>query len=442
MTALDIFEELRFVLELIGAELVFLTPFAKPKSGFVPHVVLGAGALSLISMGYFLLRELDNRLPALLYYGIVCGWYIILTLLTIIYLKFCFQITFHNALYMCIAGYAAQHLIYIGIHEVLALGIWKELQEHLFLYFLISLATCVIVYMIIYRVFARKLSLCGGLMFEDSAATVISSTLLLIALMVCTFTCQHIFQFGGEMRYYGAALDALICILILVIQYISFRMALVSKEQTVIEQMLRNSERYYAISKEMIELVNRNCHDMKHHLQALKLAGDDERQAFIKETEQNIQRYHILVNTDDEVLNTILAEKGLYCDSLRIKLSCALDGTRLDFISAPDLYALLGNAIDNAIERVKQFPDTEKRIISLSIQRRGAFVSIQTNNYYEGTIELRDGLPITTKGDAANHGYGLKSIRYLSKKYGGSMCVETKNNVFTLQIMVPIKTQA
>ncbi|MGM9538949.1 MAG: ATP-binding protein [Candidatus Onthomonas sp.] len=440
MTALEVFEELRFIWELIGAEFVFLLPFAQPKARFVPHVILGAGALSLISMGYFWLRELDGWLSPLLFQSVICSWYIFLALLTMLYLRACFQLTFHNALYMCIAGYAAQHLVYIGIHEVLALGVWPELTGQLFLYLLISLVACVIVYTVLYRIFARQLSLCGGRMFEDNPASITASVLLLIVLMSCTFTCQHIFRFGGEMRYYGAALDVLICMLILGIQYVSFRMALSSKEQAVIEQILRNSKQYFAMSREMIELVNRNCHDMKHHLQALKLVGDEERQAFIQETEQNIQRYHILFNTDNEVLNTILAEKGLCCDSHQIRLSCALDGTKLDFISAPDLYALLGNAIDNAVECVKEFSDPEKRVISLTIQSRNAFVSIQTNNYYEGSLQLLDGLPITTKGDLARHGYGLKSIRYLARKYGGSMCVETKDHIFTLQVMLPIQT--
>lgn len=438
MTALEIFEELRFVWELIAAEFVFLLPFARPKTRFLPHVVLGAGAFSLISMGYFLLKEMVNWLPSLLFQAIICCWYILLALLTMLYLRFCFQLTVHNAIYMCIAGYAAQHLVYIVVHEVLALGVWPELTEHLLLYAVVSLAACIVVYAFLYRIFARKLSLCGGQMFDGTLFSIVANVLLLVILMVCTFTCQHIFQFGGEMRYYGAAMDALTCLLILGIQYISLRMALSSKEQAVIEQILRDSEQHFTHSKELIDLVNRSCHDMKHHLQALKLMAPEDRQAFIEETEANIQLYQQMVNTDNEVLNTILAEKILYCNSHQIQLNYVVDSVPLAFISIADLYALLDNAIDNAIESVSRLEDPERRVIGLTIQNRNAFISIQTNNYYDGKLEFQEGLPVTTKSVRLRHGYGLKSIRYLSQKYGGSMCVSAQDSVFTLQIMLPV----
>ena len=123
-----------------------------------------------------------------------------------------------------------------------------------------------------------------------------------------------------------------------------------------------------------------------------------------------------------------------------IRLACSLGHLELDFLSLPDLYTLLGNAIDNAVEGVRNLPDPEKRVVQLSIQTSGGFVSIQTNNYYAGELTLENGLPRTTKRDPAGHGYGLKSIRYLARKYGGSMSVSARDGVFVLQIMLPVQS--
>lgn len=164
----------------------------------------------------------------------------------------------------------------------------------------------------------------------------------------------------------------------------------------------------------------------------------EDRQAFIEETEANIQLYQQMVSTDNEVLNTILAEKILYCNSHQIQLNYVVDSVPLAFISIADLYALLDNAIDNAIESVSRLENPERRVIGLTIQNRNAFISIQTNNYYDGKLEFQEGLPVTTKSVRLRHGYGLKSIRYLSQKYGGSMCVSAQDSVFTLQIMLPV----
>lgn len=439
MTALEVFEEMRFVWELIAAEFLFLIPFAKKRTTFIQYLLLGIGAFSLISTGYFLIKKLDIWLPSVVFQCVVCIWYIFLALSTMLYLKICFQLTIHNALYMCISGYAAQHMLYIVVHEVLALGVWQEVTENLILYAAVSLLIGFLIYGLLYFFFSPKLSLCGGQMFEGTPVIILINIVLIAILMCCTFTCQYIFQTGEAVRYFGAGVDFFFCIVILGIQYLSLSMALNSKEQAIIQQILRDSEQHFHYSRELIDLVNRSCHDLKHQIHALKVMGETERQNFFKETEHNLLQYQQLIYSENEVLNTILAEKSLYCESQQINLSCSVDNVDLQFLSTPDLYTLLGNAIDNAIECVNHFAEPEKRVISLTIQSRYSFVSIQTNNYCEKEIRLREGLPITTKADYSRHGYGLKSIRYLAQKYGGSMCVDVKDNVFTLQVMLPVK---
>ena len=39
----------------------------------------------------------------------------------------------------------------------------------------------------------------------------------------------------------------------------------------------------------------------------------------------------------------------------------------------------------------------------------------------------------------ANHGFGMKSIRYLAEKYGGMMEYSAEGGLFTMQIMIPVK---
>lgn len=244
------------------------------------------------------------------------------------------------------------------------------------------------------------------------------------------------------MQIQAVQLGLVVCLLILALEGGTLNVVLARKEQVVIEQILQNSARQYALSKELVDHINRTCHDLKHNLQVLKTIDEDQRRVYIEQAERDLVKYHELVHCEDEVLNTILGEKCLYCDHHGIRLSCAVDGGDLSFVSTPDLYALLGNAIDNAIECVDQFRDPEKRVISLTITTHNAFTCIQTNNYCQEQPEIVDGLPVTTKGVAGQRGFGLKSIRHLTEKYGGSMAVDIQNHIFTLQIMLPIRQQA
>lgn len=434
-----VFEELRFVWELLAAEFVLLLPFAKRRSHFVIRTLVCWAMMAAISQGYFLILGMETVLPTPFFEFLIGSWYIVLTLLAMGFCCWCFHLTFTDALYFCISGYSAQHIVYILIHELLALYLWPELKNMLLLYVLISLGCCAVVLGLLYWLFSRKLRLCGGKLFTDKAKGVTLYIALLVALMFCTFTCQNIFWTVAGRQIMAAELGLVVCLLMQGLQYGTLSVIRSRQERTVIEQMLQNSARQYALSKEMVDHINRTCHDLKHNLQVLKTIDENQRRAYIEQAERDIAKYHELVHCEDEVLNTILGEKCLYCSNHGIRLSCAVDGGDLSFVSTPDLYALLGNAIDNAIECVDQFDDPEKRVVSLTIMTHHSFTCIQTNNYCEDDLEMEEGLPVTTKGRMGQRGFGLRSIRYLAEKYGGSMAVDIRNHIFTLQIMLPIR---
>lgn len=119
-----------------------------------------------------------------------------------------------------------------------------------------------------------------------------------------------------------------------------------------------------------------------------------------------------------------------------------MDDVDLSFIRLPDLYAILGNAIDNAIEYVEKQDDPSMRAISMRIESRGMFVGIQIINPYTDAPLPSGELPHSSKEDAANHGFGMKSIRYLAEKYGGVMEYSADGGLFTMQILIPVKNES
>ena len=111
----------------------------------------------------------------------------------------------------------------------------------------------------------------------------------------------------------------------------------------------------------------------------------------------------------------------------------------MDFISAVDLYTILGNVIDKAIESVLMVSDEEKKVISTSIWTKGNLLLIQIQNYMENEkINFSEGLPVTTKNAHDGHGYGLKSVRKCVEKYNGSMDITAENHMFSLTIIIPV----
>lgn len=86
--------------------------------------------------------------------------------------------------------------------------------------------------------------------------------------------------------------------------------------------------------------------------------------------------------------------------------------------------------------------DPDKRVVSTKLIIQSDLMVIQVQNYYEGKLQFEKGLPLTTKKNKADHGYGMKSIRYTAEKYNGTITVQTKKQIFMLQILIPVPNSA
>ena len=77
----------------------------------------------------------------------------------------------------------------------------------------------------------------------------------------------------------------------------------------------------------------------------------------------------------------------------------------------------------------------------LILRKKGLYgISINVNNFFEGHIKLnKDGLPITTKENKDYHGFGMKSIKMIVDKYSGDVSIVIKEDIFNLNIFIPIK---
>lgn len=214
---------------------------------------------------------------------------------------------------------------------------------------------------------------------------------------------------------------------------------LLKRELDAIQNILHSQYAQYKQSRDSIDLINRKYHDLKHQIAVLRSEQDSNRRtAFLDEMEQEIKVYEAQNKTGNSVLDTLLTGKSLYCSKHQIELVCVADGAQLDFMSAMDLCTIFGNALDNAIEYELTIPEKKKRIVRIEVFAKNSFLIIRVENYFEGTLQLTNGLPDTTKAERDYHGFGLKSIRYTVEKYGGSMNVDAAGNWFRLHILLPL----
>lgn len=205
------------------------------------------------------------------------------------------------------------------------------------------------------------------------------------------------------------------------------------------EMILHNQYTQYQQSQETLDLINYKYHDLKHHIIALRAEENKEkRNAYLDQMEDEIRNYEAQNKTGNQVLDTLLTAKSLYCMREKIALTYVVDGARLDFMDVMDICSIFGNALDNAIECEKKIPETEKRMIHVSMFVQQTFLIIRFENYCEGELNFEQNLPVTTKKQAEFHGYGLKSLRHTVHKYGGEVDIDVEDQWFRLKILIPL----
>lgn len=210
-------------------------------------------------------------------------------------------------------------------------------------------------------------------------------------------------------------------------------------EVRAIDEMLRRQHEQYLQSKRSIEIVNRKYHDLKHQIGVIRAEGDPGRRAsYLDDLEASVSGYAAQADTGNGVLDVILTTKSMECAERGIDLTYVVDGAVLDFMSAMDVAAVFGNALDNAIDGARAVPDLEQRLIKVAVYARDRFALLTVENWFTGELRTEDGHIVTRRADRTRHGYGLKSIRYTAEKYGGSMTVNVEDQWFVLRVLLPL----
>src|SRR5690625_5028737 len=212
----------------------------------------------------------------------------------------------------------------------------------------------------------------------------------------------------------------------------------IKHELKAMQNIFQNQYKQYEQSKESIELINYKYHDLKNQIITLKAEENTtKRNSYLKQMENEIKQYEAQNKTGNHVLDTLLTSKHMYCINHDITLTSVAEGALLNDMNVIDVTTIFGNALDNAIEYVREI-DKEKRLIHVAVFAQKGFLIIRFENYFEGQLQLDGDLPMTTKKDINYHGLGLKSIRYAVEKYDGVINVEQKDSRFELNVLIPL----
>lgn len=205
-------------------------------------------------------------------------------------------------------------------------------------------------------------------------------------------------------------------------------------ERHIMEEQLKKSTAF----KSVIDAMNIKVHDLKYQIRELERGGNGVEPVALRDLTSTVSDYEAFVDTGNSVVDTVLNEKYYLCLSNKIQFTAMFDGKALEFMDVADVYSLLGNLLDNAIDYVEKVAP-ENRFIRVSCSERVEnTILLRVENYYEGKelIVDKSGLPITDKEDKFYHGFGVKSIQNVARKYGGDVVFRVEDGLFKAKVLL------
>lgn len=419
-----------YVLEIIFAVGLFCLNFDR-KQQFALRVAYITGLLMLFvtAYGYFtaMLPHASAYRAALNMIRYICAYVIGFN-----GVMFCFDTQYSSAMFSMVCGFATQHLTFRIYSSILALLGMNYSSPNTWL---VILLTSAVLYSMVYVIFVKRIRQHGEQYFNNNMNLVMGAILVLFTIFIHFLLEDYINIESNPIVYtLVAGYDIICCFMTLMIEHGLFRNRVLANDKELLEHLLHQQKEQFRISKDTIDMINIKCHDMKHQISKLTAANN---QDVVQELEQIITIYDSNLKTGNEILDTCLMEKQLQCERNHIKFDCIANGACLDFMVPSDIFALFGNALENAIEASCNISNEENRIISLNVTTQLGMVVIHIENNYEGQLVFNNGLPSTTKGDHNYHGFGVRSIQMIAEKYKGNVAVLAKDGIFNLNITLP-----
>ena len=342
----------------------------------------------------------------------------------------CWEMDVWAALHCGSAAYCLQHIVNAG-YDVMRLKLPADAGVMVYTagYAALAAAVLLINWLLVKRQGVRRVTI-------DKKSPLLTSVVVILSAIVLNLLASsalHGSTDGAKIVikcYNMIAAGMIICY-----QFTSVASRDREMENNTLHALLEEQREQYRFEKSMIDTLNIKVHDIKHQLQGL---DEESRRKVLADLSPVLERYNGRYHTENPALDVILTRKSFVCHEKQIHLTVMADGRALSFMSDSDIYSLFGNILDNAIEAAEKLERPEQKVIKLSLEKRGYFVSIHEENYFSDRLEFEDGLPMTTKPDTAHHGFGMKSISLLVHQYEGNVKVMTEGNRFILDIMFPV----
>ena len=189
-------------------------------------------------------------------------------------------------------------------------------------------------------------------------------------------------------------------------------------EAELAEHHYAMQQEYYEQFRSQQEETRAIWHDISKYLRAIQADADN---TSLVQMQQMLDSVTSIVDVHNRIVSVILNEYVQAAKQAEVCLEMDVQVPSELFVTAADLYVLIGNTMDNALEACLELPADQRRIsLKLRVHNSILFYGIENPFAPQYQNRIRDRF----------HGYGLKNVRKCVERYGGTLEVQKDDGIF------------
>lgn len=279
---------------------------------------------------------------------------------------------------------------------------------------------------------------------RNNPETVQNFSLLLVP--VCSIAVICILIYSNACKNFGMIVISISFLIMNFLMLYLYDLLLYSISQKYETEVLKQKVKIYANQLDIIlqseEKIKILSHDMKHHMNELKILGNKHN---VKEIEEYIDNMEISIENPNEIISSGNIEIDSVLNYMLNKAKKELTTVTINVVLPEkiqhffDINILLGNLLENAIEAAKQ---TEQKYLNVYITLKKGILKIKIENSFlpENLVHIKNKngqkIFLTTKSTKESHGIGLKSVKEIVEKHNGIMEITSEDNIFCVSLIM------
>lgn len=248
------------------------------------------------------------------------------------------------------------------------------------------------------------------------------------------------FSMSGEFKYPTMFFVIIIPLAILYAILLTFVLNSNYKQrEAFLNQQAKLQFDYYSSLEKNQQTIRKMNHDIKNHIQALKiLSENNDTEGFKKYVSEMTSSYDVkkIEYCENNIVNAAVSSKEAMAREKGIIFEASINLPEKIDIDSMDIVSVFTNLLDNAIEECERIAEGEKKITLNCVCKKGTIAICCENSCLN---EEKAKKLTTQKKDKFLHGLGTNIVRNIAEKYNGSYSANAENGIFSASVLMGCK---